>query len=121
MMINDLVFDIFLHSLESTKNIHCFLCNCKLYQPKRVENYPPEYRICCVCKKMLSRFAENHFSYNDILKLVERTIDKIILSQGKLKIRHFSKSERECVWLFMNQSLIEKDAVLDKFRLFFLR
>jgi len=122
IMGNDLILDIFLLSFESTEDIRCYLCNCKLSQPKSVVGeYPPEYRICCVCKNMLRQFAIKNFTYNDMVKIVEKTIDKILLSQGRLKRKNFSKYEWQCVRLFIEQSLMEKDIVLDKLRLFFFK
>jgi len=119
MIINDFSLDIFLLSLESRKDISCYLCNSKLFQPQRVENYPPEYRICCLCKTMLKRFIKADFTYNDVVEIIQRTTDKLILSEGTLRRKHLSKYERECIQLFINQSLMEKDVVLQKFRTFF--
>jgi len=68
---------------------------------------------------MLRRFIKADFTYNDVVEIIQRATDKIILSQGALKRKHFSKHERECVRLFTNQSLIEKDLVLQKFRAFY--
>ena len=119
MMGSDLNLDIFLLSLESAEDIHCYLCDCELAQPERVEAYPLKYRICCLCRTMLKRFIKAGFGYNDVVEIVQKTTDKIILSKGTLKRKYLSKYERKCVRLFINQSLIEKDVVLDKFRKFF--
>ena len=68
---------------------------------------------------MLKRFIKADFTYNDVVEIIQKTTVKIILSKGTLKRKHLSKYERECVRLFINQSLTEKDVLLDKFRIFF--
>ena len=68
---------------------------------------------------MLERFIKADFTYDDVVEIVQRVTDKIILSQGTLRRKHLSRHERECIRLFINQSLMEKDVILERFRVFF--
>lgn len=119
-VINNALIDILPLILKSGSDKCCYLCSKNLHNPKKVENYPPEYQICCLCKKTLKIFAKNGLSYFDITELIDSTIEKIILSQGRLRRRDFTKIEVLCLQLLSHIQHSESQILKQKLKSFFV-
>ena len=85
-VLNDNLIDILPLLLRTSRSDkRCYLCTRVLDKPRKVAKLPSQYQICCACRKMLKTFAKEQLDYYNIIELIEKTSEKIILSQEKVK------------------------------------
>ncbi len=58
-------------SFLASTEFQCYLCQSRLYEPRRVKRLPVEYRLCCECKGLIEVCAINHVSYSDLCELLD--------------------------------------------------
>ena len=119
-VINDSLVDILPLVLKSkVSDSRCYLCTRLLDKPRKVAKLPPQYQICCACRKMLKSFAKNQMDYFSVIEVIERTIEKTILLQGTFRRKFFSTLEMMVLTLFSHTPFGEKEKVKIKLTWFF--
>lgn len=91
--------DLLVYILRKLGDKQCALCSSILDEPKNVKKLPPEYQICCFCRKTLMTFVKEGLGYVEIIELLDKTRDNIIFSQGKLQRKKVTKKEVICLRL----------------------
>jgi hypothetical protein len=117
------VFDgllIFKSGLSSDKR--CYLCSRILDESIKVEKLPPQYQICCACRRTIKTFAKEGITYSDIIASMDRAIRKLI--SGESNIKNYTKTELLILGLFPhtpNHSKVdESNKLKEKLTSFFI-
>ncbi len=109
----------YLSFLASTE-FQCYLCQSRLYEPRRVKRLPVEYRLCCGCKGLIEVCAINHVSYSDLCELLDHAAVIKALEDSNINNDHISKLDKNLLIFFRKISFDNVEKLKEKLRNFFL-